>query len=135
MHVGGASLWIVADKVDEETAAAWDYITLPAAARIAVAVGGRDGLRAGAHRRPRPRAARDDVRDRSAIQGRRTTSCCRESTTTRRATRRCSARSVRCAPRRRGAMAAIFDGADPQTALTDAADASNLLIASYNDRN
>jgi sn-glycerol 3-phosphate transport system substrate-binding protein len=33
------------------------------------------------------------------------------------------------------AMAAIFAGADPKTALTEAADASNLLIQSYNERN
>jgi len=33
------------------------------------------------------------------------------------------------------AMAAIFGGADPQTALTEAAEASNALIASYNQRN
>jgi len=32
-------------------------------------------------------------------------------------------------------MAAIFGGADPETALTEAADASNLLITSYNERN
>ena len=27
VQVGGASLWIVADKGDAETAAAWDFIT------------------------------------------------------------------------------------------------------------
>ena len=133
VQVGGAALWIVADKSDEEVAASWEYITYlltaESQARWASATGyvpvradavDLDPLASTYANDPRFEVAftqlntgADDDTANAPVLG--------------------PQREVRVETAR--AMAAIFDGADPQTALTEAAEASNALIASYNQRN
>ena len=69
VQVGGGSLWIVADKGDEQTAAAWDFITYLVERRDSIAMGVRDRLRAGAQRLGRHGAVGHHLRHRPALQG------------------------------------------------------------------
>lgn len=132
-QVGGASLWIVADKGDEKTAAAWDYITFltNAQSQSTWAAGTGyvpiredaielDPLATTYAEDPRFRVAydqllarADDLAANAPVLG--------------------PQREVRAATA--NAVAAVFDGADPATALAAAAEESNALIASYNARN
>ena len=133
VQVGGASLWIVADKSPEETAAAWDYISFllrPESQSQWAAATGYVPIRTDAlDLEPVKTTYATDPR--FAVPFEQLLSGVNDDTAN--APVIGPQREVRAATSR--AMAAIFAGADPQTALTEAADASNLLIASYNDRN
>lgn len=133
VQVGGASLWIVADKSPEETAAAWDYITFLLGAEAQsewAAATGYVPVRADALD-VEPLATKYEEDPRFEVPYLQLLSGVNDDTAN--APVLGPQREVRSETSR--AMAAIFAGADPQTALTDAADASNLLIASYNERN
>jgi sn-glycerol 3-phosphate transport system substrate-binding protein len=132
-QVGGASLWIVADKGDAETAAAWDFITYLVSAETQSRWASETGyvpVRSDAVELeplvttyaddPRFKvpydqlqASVDDPAALSPVLG--------------------PQREVRVATA--NAVAAIFSGADVATALADAAAQSNALIDSYNQRN
>jgi sn-glycerol 3-phosphate transport system substrate-binding protein len=133
VNAGGASMWIAAGKSDEETAAAWDYITYmtSALAQSEWAAGtGYVPIRTDAIEveplattyatDPRFKVAydqlvsgSDDVSNNAPALG--------------------PLREVRAATAR--AVASIFNGADPATSLAEAATASDALIKSYNARN
>ena len=133
VQVGGASLWIVADKSPEETAAAWDFISFllrPESQSQWAAATGYVPVRTDALDLE-PLATTYATDPRFAVPYDQLLSGVNDDTAN--APVLGPQREVRAETSR--AMAAIFDGADPQTALTEAADASNLLIASYNDRN
>jgi sn-glycerol 3-phosphate transport system substrate-binding protein len=133
VQVGGASLWIVADKPDEEIAAAWDYIEFLLRAQSqstwAAATGyvpvREDALELDPVMTTYAEDPRFEVAYDQMVTG--------SDDATANAPVLGPQREVRAETSR--AMAAIFNGADPQTALTEAADASNRLIASYNERN
>jgi sn-glycerol 3-phosphate transport system substrate-binding protein len=133
VQVGGASLWIMADKTPEETAAAWDYITFLLSAQSqsewASATGyvpvRTDALELEPVKTKYADDPRFEVPYLQLLSG--------VNDDTANAPVLGPQREVRAETSR--AMAAIFAGADPKTALTEAADASNLLIQSYNDRN
>jgi sn-glycerol 3-phosphate transport system substrate-binding protein len=133
VQVGGASLWVVADKTPEETAAAWDYITFLLSAQTqsewASATGyvpvRNDALDLDPLKAKYADDPRFEVPYLQLLSG--------VNDDTANAPVLGPQREVRAETSR--AMAAIFGGADPQTALTEAADASNLLIRSYNERN
>ena len=133
VQVGGASLWIMADKSPEETAAAWDYITFlmrPESQSQWAASTGYVPVRTDAlDLEPIASTYANDPR--FAVPYEQLLSGVNDDTAN--APVLGPQREVRAETSR--AMAAIFGGADPQTALTEAADASNLLITSYNDRN
>ncbi len=133
VQVGGAALWIVADKSDEEVAASWDYITYLLSAESQALWASRTGyvpVRTDAvDLEPLASTYVDDPRFEVAF----TQLTTGADDDTANAPVLGPQREVRGETAR--AMAAIFGGADPQTALTDAADASNALIASYNQRN
>jgi sn-glycerol 3-phosphate transport system substrate-binding protein len=133
VQVGGASLWIVADKTPEETAAAWDYITFLLSAQSQsewASVTGYVPVRTDAlELEPVKSKYTDDPR--FEVPFLQLLSGVNDDTAN--APVLGPQREVRAETSR--AMAAIFGGADPLTALTEAADASNLLIQSYNDRN
>ncbi len=133
VQVGGASLWIVADKSDEEIAAAWDYTTylLSAESQATWAAGtGYVPVRTDALGiEPLASTYADDPRFEVAFTQLTTGS----DDDLANAPVLGPQREVRVETA--GAMAAIFGGADPQTALTEAAEAANNLIASYNQRN
>ncbi len=133
VQVGGASLWIVADKSPEETAAAWDYITFLLSAQSQsdwAAATGYVPVRTDAlDLEPIASTYANDPR--FAVPYEQLLSGVNDDTAN--APVLGPQREVRAETSR--AMAAIFGGADPQTALTEAATASNLLITSYNDRN
>ncbi|MGI9644860.1 MAG: extracellular solute-binding protein [Ilumatobacteraceae bacterium] len=132
-QVGGASLWLVAEKDDAATAAAWDYVQFLVNAQSqstwAAATGyapirsdalDLDPLATQYAEDPRFRVpydqlttSVDDVAASAPVLG--------------------PQREVRDATA--NAIAAIFTGADVATALADAADEANALIRSYNDRN
>ncbi len=132
-QVGGASLWLVADKGDAETAAAWDYVRFLVDAQSQstwAAATGYAPVRADALDLeplqttyavdPRFRVPYDQLTTESdslaangPVLG--------------------PQREVRDATAR--ATAAVFGGADPATALAEAATAANALITSYNERN
>jgi sn-glycerol 3-phosphate transport system substrate-binding protein len=132
-QVGGASLWIVADKGDAETAAAWDFITFLVSAETQSRWASETGyvpVRSDAvELEPLVTTYADDPRFRvpydqllanvdseaslSPVLG--------------------PQREVRSATA--NAVAAILGGADVATALADAAAQSDALIQSYNDRN
>ena len=133
VQVGGASLWIVADKSDEQTAAAWDFITYMTEAQTqstwAASTGyvpvrndatELDPLAATYAADPRFRVAYDQV-----LSG--------SDDITANAPALGPLRAVRAETAR--AVAAIFGGSDVQTSLSEAADASDDLIVSYNERN
>jgi sn-glycerol 3-phosphate transport system substrate-binding protein len=131
--VGGASLYIVADKGDAQTAAAWDYIRFLVSAQSqstwAAATGyvpirsdalELDPLAETYTTDPRFKVpfdqligSTDDPAALGPVLG--------------------PQREVRTVTAR--AVAAIFNGADVQQSLTDAATQSNALIADYNARN
>jgi sn-glycerol 3-phosphate transport system substrate-binding protein len=133
VQVGGASLWIVADKTPEETAAAWDYITFllsPESQSEWASATGYVPVRTDAlELEPVKTKYADDPR--FEVPYLQLLSGVNDDTAN--APVLGPQREVRAETSR--AMAAIFAGADPKTALTEAADASNLLIQSYNDRN
>lgn len=133
VQVGGASMWISADKSAEETAAAWDYITYMLSAQSQstwAAATGYVPIRTDAPElEPLATTYAEDPRFEVAFE--QLLSGADDDTTN--APVLGPQREVRVETSR--AMASIFAGADPQTALTEAADASNLLITSYNDRN
>ncbi len=132
-QVGGASLWIVADKGDAKTAAAWDFITYLVSAETQSRWASETGyvpVRSDAvELEPLATTYADDPRFRvpydqllanvdseaslSPVLG--------------------PQREVRSETA--NAVAAILGGADVATALADAAAQSNALIQSYNDRN
>ncbi len=132
-QVGGASLWIPADKGDARTAAAWDFITFLTSAENQstwAAATGYAPVRADATEidplattfaeDPRYRVAfdqllagGDEITANSPVLG--------------------PQREVRTETAR--AVAAIFGGADVATELATAAERSDALIASYNARN
>jgi sn-glycerol 3-phosphate transport system substrate-binding protein len=131
--VGGGSLYVVADKGDAEAAAAWDYIQFLVSAESqstwAAATGyvpvREDALELDPLKRtyrsdPRFKVAYDQLLSRvddlaavGPVLG--------------------PLREVRSVTA--GAVAAIFDGADVASSLTDAAAQSDALIADYNARN
>lgn len=133
VQVGGASLWISADKSAEETSAAWDYITFLVSAQSqsewASTTGyvpirsdalDLDPLAATYAEDPRFRVAYDQLI--GSVEGSASLAPVLG-----------PQREVRVATA--NATAAIFGGADVATALGDAADQANALIASYNQRN
>lgn len=133
VQVGGASLWIVADKSAEETAAAWDFITFLTAAQSQSTWAASTGYvpvrsdatelepLAGTYSSdPRFRVAYDQL-----LSGSDGISANAPALGPLRAVRAETSRAV----------AAIFAGNDVQTALSEAAAASNDLIVSYNQRN
>lgn len=133
VQVGGAALWIVADKSDEEIAASWDYITYLLRAESQALWASTTGyvpVRTDAlDLEPLASTYADDPRFEVAF----TQLTTGADDDTANAPVLGPQREVRVETAR--AMAAIFGGADPQAALTDAAEASNALIASYNQRN
>jgi sn-glycerol 3-phosphate transport system substrate-binding protein len=133
VQVGGASLWIVAEKSDEQTAAAWDFITYLTDAQTqstwAASTGyvpvrsdatEIDPLAATYAADPRFQVAYDQV-----LSG--------SDDITANAPALGPLRAVRAETAR--AVAAIFGGSDVQTSLSGAVEASNDLIISYNQRN
>ena len=133
VQVGGASLWIMADKSPEETAAAWDFISFllrPESQSQWAAATGYVPVRTDALDLE-PLATRYATDPRFAVPYYQLLSGVNDDTAN--APVLGPQREIRAETSR--AMAAIFDGADPQTTLDEAADAGNLLIASYNDRN
>jgi len=133
VQVGGASLWIVAEKSPEQTAAAWDYITYltDAASQSTWSAGtGYVPVRADAlDLEPLQTLYADDPRYRVAydqlVSG--------ENDVVANSPALGPMRAVRA--QTAGAVARVFAGEDPQTALAAAAEASNALIESYNQRN
>ena len=133
VQVGGASLWITADKDPVETSAAWDYITFLVSAQSQsewAATTGYVPIRTDAleldpvattyAEDPRFRVAYDQLI--GSVEGAASLAPVLG-----------PQREVRVATAT--ATAAIFGGADVATALADAADQANALIASYNQRN
>jgi sn-glycerol 3-phosphate transport system substrate-binding protein len=133
VQVGGASLWISADKSPEETAAAWDYITYLVSAQSQsewAATTGYVPVRTDAldldpvattyAEDPRFRVAYDQLI--GSVEGSASLAPVLG-----------PQREVRVATA--NATAAIFAGADVATALGQATDQANALIASYNQRN
>lgn len=133
VNLGGASLWIVDGKGDEKAAASWDYITYLITAQAQSQWASQTGyvpVRGDAldlepllttyAEDPRFKVAFDQMVGEvgsevslAPVLG--------------------PQREVRVATA--NATAAIFNGADPATALADAATQANSLIASYNQRN
>jgi sn-glycerol 3-phosphate transport system substrate-binding protein len=133
VQVGGASLWITADKDPLETSAAWDYITFLVSAQSQsewAATTGYVPVRADAlELDPVATTYADDPRFKVAydqliasVEGSASLAPVLG-----------PQREVRVATA--NATAAIFGGADVTTALGAAADQANALIASYNQRN
>ncbi|HSM67407.1 MAG TPA: ABC transporter substrate-binding protein, partial [Ilumatobacteraceae bacterium] len=133
VQVGGASLWITADKSPEETSAAWDYITFLVSAQSQsewAATTGYVPIRTDAlDLDPVASTYADDPRFKVAydqligsVEGSASLAPVLG-----------PQREVRVATA--NATAAIFGGADVQTALSEAAAQANALIASYNQRN
>jgi sn-glycerol 3-phosphate transport system substrate-binding protein len=133
VQVGGASLWIVADKGDEETAAVWDFITFLVSAESQsewAAATGYVPVRSDAVEiEPLVSTYADDPRFKvpydqllASVEGEASLSPVLG-----------PQREVRVATA--NAVAAIFGGADVAATLTAAAEQSNALIASYNQRN
>jgi sn-glycerol 3-phosphate transport system substrate-binding protein len=133
VQVGGASLWIVADKGDEQTAAAWDFITYLVSAEIQARWASETGyvpVRSDAvgleplatkyTTDPRFKVPYDQLL--TSVEGEASLSPALG-----------PQREVRVATA--NAVAAIFDGADVATSLSAAAAQSNALIESYNQRN
>ncbi len=132
-QVGGASLWIVADKGDEQTSAAWDFITYLVSAQSQSTWASETGyvpvrsdavdlepLASKYITDPRFRVPYDQLL--TTVEGEAALSPVLG-----------PQREVRVATA--NAVAAIFGGADVATSLTAAAEQSNALIQSYNDRN
>jgi sn-glycerol 3-phosphate transport system substrate-binding protein len=133
VQVGGASLWIVDGKSDAETAAAWDYITFLVTAesqsRWAAATGYVPVRNDAVDIEPLASTYRDDPRFKVPFDQLASGS----DEVTANSPVLGPQREVRVETAR--AVAAVFGGADPQTELTRAAQASNALITSYNQRN
>jgi sn-glycerol 3-phosphate transport system substrate-binding protein len=133
VQVGGASLWISRDKTPEETSAAWDFISYLVSAQSqsewASATGyvpirsdalDLDPVATTYAEDPRFRVAYDQLI--GSVEGSASLAPVLG-----------PQREVRVATA--NATAAIFGGADVATALGDATDQANALIASYNQRN
>ncbi len=133
VQVGGASLWIVDGKGDEQTAAAWDFITFLVSAQSQSTWASETGyvpVRSDAVELeplvttyatdPRFKVPYDQLL--TSVEGVASLSPVLG-----------PQREVRVATA--NAVAAIFGGADVATSLTAAAAQSNALIQSYNDRN
>ena len=133
VQVGGGSLWIVADKGDAETAAAWDFITYLVSAEVQSRWASETGyvpVRSDAvdleplattyATDPRFRVPYDQLL--TSVKGEASLSPVLG-----------PQREVRVATA--NAVAAIFGGADVATSLSAAAAQSNALIESYNQRN
>jgi sn-glycerol 3-phosphate transport system substrate-binding protein len=131
--VGGASLYIVAERADARTAAAWDYISYlvsaPSQATWAAATGyvpvrndalALEPLATTYANDPRFKVAYDQL-----IAGEEGTASVGPVLGPLREVRSVTA----------GAVAAIFGGADVQTSLSSAAAQANALIADYAARN
>jgi sn-glycerol 3-phosphate transport system substrate-binding protein len=133
VQVGGASLWIMAGNSPEQTAAAWDYITflLRPESQSAWAAGtGYVPVRTDALEvEPLVTKYQEDPRFEIPFDQLLTGAA----DDTANAPVLGPQREVRTETAR--AMAAIFNGADPQSTLEAAARASNALIRSYNERN
>ena len=127
------SLWIVADKGDEQTAAAWDFITYLVSAESQSTWASETGyvpvrsdavelepLASTYAADPRFKVPYDQLL--TSVEGEASLSPVLG-----------PQREVRVATA--NAVAAIFGGADVATSLTAAAAQSNALIQSYNDRN
>ena len=133
VQVGGASLWLMAEKSPEETAAAWDFVNYltNADTQSAWAAGtGYVPIRSDAlDIEPLLTTYSDDPRYRVAydqlVSG--------ENDVTSNSPALGPLRAVRAETS--GAVARVFAGEDAATALADAAVASNALIESYNQRN
>jgi sn-glycerol 3-phosphate transport system substrate-binding protein len=133
VQVGGASLWITADKDPVETSAAWDYVTFLVSAQSQsewAATTGYVPIRTDAlDLDPVATAYADDPRFKVAydqligsVEGSASLAPVLG-----------PQREVRVATA--NATAAIFNGADVASTLADAAAQANALIASYNQRN
>ena len=130
--IGGASLWITADKGDAKAAAAWDFITYLISAQTqstwAAATGYVPVNADAATLDPLRTVYTDDPRFRVAFDQVAQTPDTPSS----------NGPVLGPLPEVRvtaaAAMAQIFGGADPQSALTDAASLANALIADYNTR-
>ncbi len=132
-QVGGASLWLVADKGDAETAAAWDFVQFLVDAQSQstwAAATGYAPVRADAlELDPLATTYAEDARFRVPYD-----QLTAESENP-------AANGPVLGPQREvrdataKAVAAIFGGADVATALAQAATDANALIRSYNDRN
>ncbi len=133
VQVGGASLWIVADKGDAQTAAAWDFITYLVSAEVQSRWASETGyvpvrgdavdlepLATTYATDPRFRVPYDQLL--TSVKGEASLSPVLG-----------PQREVRVATA--NAVAAIFGGADVATSLSAAAAQSNALIESYNQRN
>jgi sn-glycerol 3-phosphate transport system substrate-binding protein len=130
--IGGASLWITDGRGAEKAAAAWDFVTFLISAEVQsqwAAATGYVPVNAGAvgvepiaslyGNDPRFRVAYDQVANTPDVA-------------TSRGPVLGPLREVRRTAA--AAMAQIFNGADPQQSLTDAAATANALIADYNAR-
>ena len=130
--IGGASLWITAGKAPEKAAAAWDYITYLVGAEVQsqwAAATGYVPVNAGATDvEPLRSVYTDDPRFRVAYDQVARTPDVATST----GPVLGPLREVRVTAA--GAMGQILGGADPATALGNAAGVANALIADYNSR-
>lgn len=132
-QVGGASLWLVADKDDAETAAAWDYVQFlvdtQSQSTWAAATGYAPVRPDALELEPLATTYRDDPRFRVPYD-----QLTAESDDP-------AANGPVLGPQREvrdatsQALAEVFGGADPATAIADAATKANALILSYNERN
>jgi len=133
VNLGGASLWIVDGKGDENAAAAWDYITYLITAEAQSQWASQTGyvpVRSDAlDLEPLVSTYADDPRFRVAYDQ----MVGEVGSEVSLAPVLGPQREVRVATA--NATAAIFNGADVATALADAAAQANALIASYNQRN
>lgn len=133
VQVGGASLWIAGDKTDEQTAAAWDFVTYLLGAQSQSTWAADTGyvpVRADATELdPLATKYADDPRYRVAydqlVSG--------ENDVVNNSPALGPLREVRAETAR--AVATVFNGGDAAEALGSAAAASNALIRSYNERN
>ncbi len=132
-QVGGGSLWIVADKGDAEAAAAWDYVTFLTSAQSQSTWASQTGyvpVREDATElEPLATVYADDPRFRVAYDQ----LLARADDLAANAPVLGPMREVRVETAR--AVASVFRGDDPATALAAAAEQSDALIASYNARN
>ena len=133
VQVGGGSLWIPAGQDDAETAAAWDFITYLTSAETqaewAAATGYVPIREDAVELEPLATTYADDPRYRVAYDQ----LAIGADDVTANAPALGPLRQVRAETAR--AVAKVFNGGDPAAALAAAAEASDALIRSYNDRN
>lgn len=130
--IGGAALWITADKGDAEAAAAWDFVTYLVSAEVqsqwAAATGYVPVSSGAVEVEPLASLYGDDPRFRVAYDQVAQT----PDVPTSRGPVLGPLREVRVTAAQ--AMGQILGGADPAAALADAAALANALIADYNSR-